>query len=241
MWHDIAYSCRIIAKNLRFAALAVATLALGIGAATAVFAVFDAALIRAVAGPRAGAARRVHQDRRQTAIRTAASPIPSFVIFGIAAAAVVDPSPTGSRASASTPGNRPNAFASSSSAATTSPTLGVQAARGRLLTPDDDRVAGGHPVAVMSYATGSDRTAAADSALGSTIRINGFPFTVVGITRARLSRLHRRRARGAAGADGDAGTDFAGLAGARASVYELAPHLRPAEARRHDGRARSRR
>ena len=46
MWPDIAYSCRILAKNLRFSALAVTTLALGIGAATAVFVVFDAVLIR---------------------------------------------------------------------------------------------------------------------------------------------------------------------------------------------------
>ena len=60
--------------------------------------------------------------------------------------------------------------------------LGVQAERGRLLTPDDDRVAGGHPVAVMSYGYWQRSYGAADSALGSTVRINGFPFTIVGIT-----------------------------------------------------------
>ena len=60
--------------------------------------------------------------------------------------------------------------------------LGVQAERGRLLTPDDDRVAGGHSVAVMSYGYWQRSYGAADSALGSTVRINGFPFTIVGIT-----------------------------------------------------------
>ncbi len=51
MWHDLAYSCRIIVKNFRFTVIAVATLALGIGAATAIFVIFDAALTRPLPVP----------------------------------------------------------------------------------------------------------------------------------------------------------------------------------------------
>jgi predicted permease len=61
------------------------------------------------------------------------------------------------------------------------PVLGVGAAVGRTFTPDDDRVPGGHPVAVLSYAYWQSRFAADRSIVGKTVAVNGHNFTVVGI------------------------------------------------------------
>ena len=61
------------------------------------------------------------------------------------------------------------------------PVLGVGAAIGRTFTPDDDRVPDGHPVAVLSYAYWQSRFAGDRSILGKTIAVDGHNFTLVGV------------------------------------------------------------
>jgi predicted permease len=60
--------------------------------------------------------------------------------------------------------------------------LGIQAWRGRLLAPGDDVTPGAHPVAVLSHASWQERFGSDPALVGSTIRVNGQPFTVVGVT-----------------------------------------------------------
>jgi predicted permease len=62
-------------------------------------------------------------------------------------------------------------------------TLGVPAAAGRVFTPDDDRVPNGHPVAMLSHAYWSSRFAADPSVIGKTMIINAHPYTVIGVAR----------------------------------------------------------
>jgi len=59
--------------------------------------------------------------------------------------------------------------------------LGIEAWRGRLLEPSDDVTTGGHPVAVVSHASWRTRFGSDPKLVGSTIRIDGYPFTVVGV------------------------------------------------------------
>jgi predicted permease len=61
------------------------------------------------------------------------------------------------------------------------PVLGVGAAIGRTFTPDDDRIPNGHPVAVLSYAYWQSRFARDPSIVGKTVAVNGHNFTVVGV------------------------------------------------------------
>jgi predicted permease len=61
------------------------------------------------------------------------------------------------------------------------PVLGVKAAVGRTLGPDDDRTPGAHPVAVLSHAYWSSRFAADPSVVGRTLTINGDGYTVIGV------------------------------------------------------------
>jgi predicted permease len=59
--------------------------------------------------------------------------------------------------------------------------LGVQPMLGRAITPDDDRPGAGNPVAVLGYGYWSDQLGGRADVLNQTIRINGQPFTIVGV------------------------------------------------------------
>ena len=61
------------------------------------------------------------------------------------------------------------------------PVTGVGAALGRTFTPDDDRTPGGHPVAMLSYDYWRSRFAADPGIVGKTVTVNGHNFTVVGV------------------------------------------------------------
>ncbi len=59
--------------------------------------------------------------------------------------------------------------------------LQTEAFLGRLLLPEDDQQAGAHPVAVLTYGYWRDRFGGDANILGHTIRLNGHPFTVIGV------------------------------------------------------------
>jgi predicted permease len=61
------------------------------------------------------------------------------------------------------------------------PVLGVQPALGRLFNEDDDKLQGAHPVAVLSHAFWTSRYAADPAAVGRSILINGHQYTIVGV------------------------------------------------------------
>ena len=60
--------------------------------------------------------------------------------------------------------------------------LGVKAALGRTLTPDDDRTPGAHPVVVLGYSFWQNRFHGDRSVIGQTIRLNGLPMTIIGVS-----------------------------------------------------------
>jgi predicted permease len=61
------------------------------------------------------------------------------------------------------------------------PVLGVGAALGRTLTPEDDQKPDAHPVVMLSYAFWKTRFASDSSVVGKTVTINGRNFTIVGV------------------------------------------------------------
>jgi predicted permease len=59
--------------------------------------------------------------------------------------------------------------------------LGIEPASGRLLTPEDDVPLGAHPYAVLSYAWWQSKFGGNPSAIGQTIRVNGYPIVIIGV------------------------------------------------------------
>lgn len=67
------------------------------------------------------------------------------------------------------------------------PVLGVKASIGRLFTAADDQFQGSHPVAVLSYGYWQQRFAGSPAVIGRKIQINGFPYTIVGVIQPGFS------------------------------------------------------
>ncbi|HEV2914378.1 MAG TPA: ABC transporter permease [Pyrinomonadaceae bacterium] len=59
--------------------------------------------------------------------------------------------------------------------------LGVKAALGRMISPDDDRLPGAHPVAVISYEGWQKRFGADPAIIGKSLIVNGLSYTVIGV------------------------------------------------------------
>jgi predicted permease len=72
--------------------------------------------------------------------------------------------------------------------------LGVRALLGRTFTRDDDRTPGGHPVAFLSYGYWKRRFGGDRSVLSQTLLLNGHPMTVVGIGRPGFKGVEVGRA-----------------------------------------------
>jgi predicted permease len=177
---DVAYAGRVLRKSPGFAAAVVATLALGIGANTAIFSLVNATLLERL--PVADRDRLFYvtqADGRQStvsypayaSVRDASRLIESLAAWGDIAASLNADGETELVSGAIVTGNY---FA----------TLGVLPARGRLLTPNDDRTPGAHPVVVISHKLWQGRFGSRDNIVGHDVRLNGRPFTIVGVTPA---------------------------------------------------------
>jgi predicted permease len=64
------------------------------------------------------------------------------------------------------------------------PVLGVGSAVGRVFNASDDLIQGGHPLAVLSYGFWKTRFGGNRNAIGTRILVNGYPLTIVGVSQA---------------------------------------------------------
>jgi predicted permease len=177
---DLRFALRTLARSPGFALAAVLSLALGIGANSAIFSVASALLLRPL--PYANAERLVilwntspglgiAEDWFSTAqyfdIRQAES---GFAQLAIAIGGNENLTGQGDPA-------RVGAIRVSSNLL---PMLGATAIHGRLFLPEDD-VPGREPTAVLGHGTWTRRFGADPSIVGRSITLNGQPYTVVGV------------------------------------------------------------
>ena len=185
MLQDLKYAIRGIVKRPAFAALVVATLALGIGANTAMFSIVNSVLFRPLPYERPtelvymyGAFRQGSQamvsppdylDYRER--NSVFSSLAGRTVFGTAVI-------TGS--------TEPERVASSIASANFFTTLGVKPYRGRVFLPEEEQ--GDHAIAILSYGLWQRRYAGDQRIIGTTIPIDGRPHTVIGIMPPILDR-----------------------------------------------------
>jgi predicted permease len=175
---DIRYGLRMLRRSPGFTTVAVLSLALGIGANTAIFSLIDRVLLKML--PVREPDRLVVFNWQGTGFtynqyKRLRDDTPLFN-------GVLGYSPA--RLSLSVDGELESASEGQLVTGNYFPTLGVNALLGRVLTPDDDRVPGGHPVAVISQGFWKRRFAMDPGILNRKIHIAGIPYTIVGVTPA---------------------------------------------------------
>ncbi len=201
---DLRYAFRTMASNRLFTLLAVMSLALGIGANTAIYSFMDWILMRSlpvhdpdslvVMNWRAKIPRRLGDGKvwhsmsgsiygdPKSGLTAGIFPFPVFDLFHKSDSLF-------SSVFAFCPAGSLNLTTESYSDLVRGEYvtgdyflgLGVAPAAGRLVVADDDR-AGAPAVAVMSFALSQRRFGSAEATLGQSIRINNVPFTVAGVT-----------------------------------------------------------
>ena len=177
---DVRYGIRQLRQSPGFTLVAVLSLALGIGANTALFSVMDALLLKMLP---------VKDPQGLVQLRSSLS-FPAFqkirsrnqVFSGAFAYSYLLLLPSASVRIGSEPEQATGVFVSGDYF----PVLGVDAVAGRVLTADDNRIPGSGgpqgPVAAISYQYWQRRFSLDSSVIGKVISVNSVPVTIVGVT-----------------------------------------------------------
>ncbi|HKS97159.1 MAG TPA: ABC transporter permease, partial [Terriglobia bacterium] len=208
---DVRYGLRQLGHSPGFTAVAIATLALGIGANTAIFSLIDAVMLKALP----------LREPQQLELLNWVSKGKSHLIRSYDGSSYTDQTGVSTGTSFSYPlfeaiRSRTDIFSSVLGFATSGPpfnlnvagqpglakgqyvsgdffsTLGVGAALGRTILPSDDAAAAA-PVAVISYAYWTRRFGRDPSVVGKAVTVNGVPFTLVGVTAPEFFGLQAGR------------------------------------------------
>ena len=186
---DLRFGVRMLIKAPAFTVVAVLTLALGIGVNTAIFSIVNALLLRTlpVQDPDRlaviGDPSRVHSWSNGSP-RADIFSVPLYkefaahnqVFTSIAASANFR-----SRVSIGESGSALEKAGGRIVSENYFDTLGVRAAVGRTFTAADDKGPGADPYIVLSYAYWKKRFNQDASAIGQTVRVNGYPLQIIGV------------------------------------------------------------
>ncbi|MBV9502927.1 MAG: ABC transporter permease [Acidobacteriaceae bacterium] len=177
---DLRYSVRSIRKNPGFAATAILTLALGIGANTAIFSIMDAVLLRPLPYPRPDRLIRIWQSEPKMSARRLGTAPPEFVAYRDRTRMFSSLAGYQEASFDVTNENHPEHIPACQATASLFPTLGVSALIGRVFTAQEESIGAGK-VVVLSHRYWKNRYNGDPGVLGRTIRLNEQPYEVIGV------------------------------------------------------------
>ena len=179
MMHDLRYGLRMLVKKPGFSLIAVLTLALGVGANTAIFSVTDKLLLRSLAV----------NEPQQLFLINSVSVSPHFVSNAFSYPEFNDYRVQNHVFSGLlafqrtelqlTTNDRIERVASEYVSGNYFDVLGIRAARGRTFAPDEDKTPGSQPVVVVSETFRRKHFDLTQDPIGKTITLNGLPLTAV--------------------------------------------------------------
>jgi putative ABC transport system permease protein len=181
VWQDFRFGLRMLIKNPIFSLVAIVTLALGIGANTAIFSVVDAVLLRPLPYPEANRLVFLWSTMNAQGVATSGSAMPDYyawrdrnkVFEGLAGFYNGD-------FNLSSAGSPPELIQGAYITANLFPVLKISPAAGRLFTSEEEQFGRNH-VALLSYGLWQRRFAGDRNIVGRDIKIGGESYSVAGV------------------------------------------------------------
>jgi predicted permease len=209
LWQDVRYGLRMLGKNPGFAAVAILTLALGIGANTAIFSLLNAVVLQSMPvrnpqqlvvlrwsahGRPQNAGSSSYGDCHRTQWNGSFSSgcsfsYPMFLQTRARTDVFSSVMAFAGPAQLNLSGNGPASMGRGELVSGNYfQTLGVAPALGRIIEASDE-LPGAKAVVVLSYGYWQSAFGSSPSAVGKTIRLNAVPFTIVGVADPHFTRL----------------------------------------------------
>jgi putative ABC transport system permease protein len=175
--HDLRYAFRLLAKSPGFTAIAILTLALGIGANTAIFSVVNGVLLRPLAFRDPSRLVIVAEKSQFPTISTSYQ---NFVDWRDQSRSFESMEGTRATGLSLTGAGDPELLTARMATAGLFPLLGVEAREGRTFLPEEDK-AGSAPVVLLTYGLWQRRFGGSKEIIGKPITLDSRPYTVVGV------------------------------------------------------------
>jgi putative ABC transport system permease protein len=170
LWHDVRFGLRMLVKNPVFALVAVITMALGIGANTAIFSVVNGVLLRPLPYPEPGRLVTMQSNMSVPDLLDFQERTRSFEEGGGAVLQALD----------YTGGAEPLQVQAALSTHGLFKVLGAKAVIGRVISAEEDQ-AGGERVVVLAHGFWQQQFGGDKNIVGRTISLSGNEYTVIGV------------------------------------------------------------
>jgi len=178
LWQDLRYGVRMLARTPGVSAVAVLSLALGIGANTAIFSVVNGVLLKSLPFPEPERLVALSESSPKTPEMAVA--FPNYLDWREAQTAFEELAARMPTGGVMTGGGEPERVTGRMVTASFFPTLGVRPQVGRFFTEAEDRP-GGEPVMVLSHGLWQRRFGGDPRVVGRGVEYNGASWTVVGV------------------------------------------------------------
>ena len=195
MWHDLTHGYRMLRKNPGFTLVAVASLAIGIGANCAMFSLADALLLRPMPVLRPGEVVTVGTAQSLQGFSALVASYRDYVdlrdqskSFGGLAAFAEGTFGFATQADA-LPQMKVGTFVTGNFF----PVMGVEPELGRAFRPEENLAPGRDAVMILDHDSWTKEFAGDRGVLGRKVRINGIEFTVIGVTPEKFDGVNRYR------------------------------------------------
>jgi predicted permease len=186
---DARFAVRGMRRTPVFAAAAILTIAIGVGANTAVFSIMDALLRKSLPVERPEELRAVLREGLDDDEGLISHPLMQRMQAELGSTTPLAGASGAARLYA-TIAERPEGVSAQLVTGNFFATLGVHAQIGRLFGPADDQMLGGSPVAVITEQYWERRFARDPAVVGRTVRLNGFPMTIIGVLQPAFGGLN---------------------------------------------------
>src|SRR5258708_10512048 len=182
-WEDVRYSLRMILKAPGYAAIAILTLALGIGANTTIFSWINSTLLNPIPGL-ASPSEVVSLSLGRGSDNPFPFTYPDFEAMRAGQQSFVGLTGCNATPMSLAGEGKPERVWGTGASANYFDVLGVRPILGRAFLPEEDQKPGGAPVEVISYRLWQTHFGANPGVAGQTIEINQHPYTIVGVAPA---------------------------------------------------------